>query len=813
MHRLIVTEKFNAAVRIATILSDGKAKRTYLEGTPVFEFTSGGNPVQVVGLRGHIINLDYPEALNDWARTDLKELIWAEPQKVVTAGKIGAALKALAAHADEVIIATDFDREGELIGVEALEILRQVKPDVPVKRARFSALTKWDIERAFNELAEVDFPLAQSAESRQSIDLAWGAVLTRFLSIASKQVGRDYLSVGRVQSPTLALIVDREREIENFVPQDYWTLHAKFSKAVDGTPVEFEADHEHGPFWARREAAAAWAQADAAAKGFVKEYLQNEREERPPPPFNTTMFVSEANRMGFGAAQAMRIAEDLYQGGYISYPRTDNTVYPPTLSLRGVLEKLRESAFRTDVEELLRQPTIRPTRGRTEATDHPPIYPTQAAPKENLRPDAGKVYELVVRRFFATVAPPAVGTASDAKLDANGETFLASGFRLTDPGWRKYYPYWTARESDLPALVEGETVPLLAVEMGEDKTDPPPRYTQGALIQEMERLQLGTKSTRHDIVQKLYDRKYVEGRVLRPTLPGRAIVEALEDHAKKITEPEMTAHLEQDMDEIARGVRTKADVIRESQSLLDDALAVLTENQEDIGVEITSALQVQNFVGTCPACGGNLFIRQTGRGARFVGCSNYPTCKVYHTLPPGLIEGTQEKCPECGSPLVKRIGGGKPETFCIDAECVTMREKNVVGRCVKCEQGDMMIRHSGRGKRFLGCTRYPECDNTQPLPQRGFIVPTEDRCDACGNPIIKVITRGRPPWVLCVNMQCPKKLAKAAAKAEKAAKAGAAKKRRKPAAKKRGTPAKPRAKRAAKAPPPTGEAAPASPPS
>jgi DNA topoisomerase-1 len=301
--------------------------------------------------------------------------------------------------------------------------------------------------------------------------------------------------------------------------------------------------------------------------------------------------------------------------------------------------------------------------------------------------------------------------------------------------------------------------------MREDKTKPESRYTQGSLIQEMERLNLGTKSTRHEIIQKLYDRKYVEGRQLRPTLPGRAIISTLEDHAKKITEPEMTAHLEADMDGIARGVRQKAEVVHSSQSLLDDALTVLLDNEEGIRAEIMSALQVQNFIGPCPACGGNLSLRATRRGTRFIGCSNYPTCKVYHSLPPGLIEPTMEKCPECGSPTVKRIGGGKPEVFCIDAECPSLRGKNIVGRCVKCQQGEMIIRHSGRGKRFLGCTRYPECDHTQPLPQRGFIQTTEDRCESCGNPIVKVIMRGRPPWVLCVNMQCPKKLERAAAKA------------------------------------------------
>jgi DNA topoisomerase-1 len=807
MRKLIITEKNNTAARIATILSNGSMKRTYPHKVPVFTFAKDGDEYTVVGLRGHILNLDYPEALNAWEKVNLKQLIWAEPIKVVTAPNVEGALRDVAGGQDEIVVATDFDREGELIGVEALEIVQRENPTARVRRARYSSLTKWEIEEAFRNLAEVDHALALAAESRQLVDLAWGAVLTRFISMAANQVGRDFLSVGRVQTPSLALIVDREREIEEFVPKPYWTVLATFDKGG----ATFTANHEKGQFWAKRDAEAVLKKAKGAKGGVVSEFLKNEKTERGPPPFNTTMFVAEANRNGLGAAYAMRIAEDLYTSGYISYPRTDNTVYPPTLSLRGVLEKLRESEFKGEAEEILKQETIRGTRGRSEATDHPPIYPTQAAPKNKLRADHWKVYELVVRRFFATVAPPAVGLASEAKIDANGETFLASGFVLTDPGWRKYYPYWDARESTLPDLVTGETLPLLAVEMREDRTKPPLRYTQGALIQEMEKLNLGTKSTRHEIIQKLYDRKYVEGRQLKPTLPGRALVAALEDHAKQITEPEMTAHLEQDMDEIARGVRTKEEVVHESQSLLEASLDVLLENEEGISAEITSALQVQSFAGVCKACGGNLFLRQTKRGARFVGCSNFPTCKVYHPLPPGLIEPTQEKCPECGSPMVKRIGGGRPELFCVDAECPSLRTKNIVGRCVKCEQGEMIIRHSGRGKRFLGCTRYPECDNTQPLPQRGLILTTEDKCDACGNPIIKVITRGRPPWVLCVNMLCPKKLERAKAKEEKAR--AAKKKARAKAAKKAKaakTPRTPKAPKVPKGPPAIAE--PAAPP-
>ncbi len=795
MRQLIVTEKFNAAVRIATILSDGKAKRSSLDGATVFTWSKGSDHFQVVGLRGHILNLDYPEALNDWQRTDLKELIWAEPQKVVTAGKIAAALKTLGAQADEVVIATDFDREGELIGVEALDIVKSTKPDVRVKRARFSALTKWDIERAFNDLAAVDFPLAASAESRQSVDLAWGAVLTRFLSLASKQVGKDFLSVGRVQSPTLALIVDRERQIEDFVPEDYWTLHAKFTKPVEGAPAEFEADHEHGPFWAHKEALAAQRQAETAPKGTVLEYIQNEREEHPPPPFNTTMFVSEANRLGFSAAVAMKIAEDLYQGGYLSYPRTDNTVYPSTVNLRSVLEKLIESPFAAEARELAAQEHIRPSRGRTQTTDHPPIYPVAAATREKVkREDHWRIYELVVRRFFATVAPSAVALASEASIDLNGQTFKAQGYVMRSLGWRKYYPYWTVREASLPVLVVQEQLDRVGpVEVRADRTKPPPRYSEGALIQEMEKLGLGTKSTRHEIIKKLYDRKFIEGKYPTPTTSGRAVIQALEDHAEHVTQPEMTAHLEEDMEGIARGVRSSEEVVRNSQTMLTEILETLEKNREAIGQEIAAALREQNYIGKCNVCKeGNLVVLRSRRGRRFLGCDRFPLCRNAHPLPQtGIIQGAEQNCPECGSPLIQLTDRGRTTTFCVASDCPTVREKNFIGKCDKCGTGELSIRHGSYGKRFVGCSNYPECKNSYPLPSRGLIVPTQDRCRACGHPVVKVIMRGRPPWILCLNMECPAKNGKGRKTAVKSAveKGKRPPRKKTPARKKRSEPA------------------------
>lgn len=283
MRRLIISEKNIAARRIALILSDNTHKSRSVAGVQTFLFDKGNDEYSVLGLRGHIIELDYPEQYQrNWDAIPPKDLVYVKPEKKVdpSAKKIMNALKDLSLWADEVIVATDFDREGELIGAEALDEARVTKT---IRRARFSALTKGEIERAFLELAELDRKLAASAETRQLIDLAWGAALTRFISLASGQLGKDFLSVGRVQSPTLALIVDREREIKAFEPTLYWLVTADLKKEVG-----FNAAHKNGRFLDKELAREVVLRAKAAKNALVKEVRQKENTEYPPVPFNTT---------------------------------------------------------------------------------------------------------------------------------------------------------------------------------------------------------------------------------------------------------------------------------------------------------------------------------------------------------------------------------------------------------------------------------------------------------------------------------------------------------------------------------------------
>jgi DNA topoisomerase I len=788
LRTLVVAEKFNTALRIAVVLSDGRMKRSRIEGTNVFEFERPEGPYAVVGLRGHIVELDYPPELKEWTLAGLPKLLETTPLKRVTETGIVAALQSIVRSYDRVIIATDFDREGELIGQECLELLQKVHPQIKVERARYSALTRDEIEHSFTNLQTLDTALAEAASARQEIDLVWGALLTRYLSLTAQQRGRGFLSVGRVQTPTLALLVERDQAIKEFVPTPFWEIQGEGDKAGE----TFRLRHTHGIWEDKAEAEAVFRRVEGATSGVVKEFKEEETRRRPPVPFSTTLFVAEATRQGLGASTVMRIAEDLYTQGLISYPRTDNTVYPRGLGLRPLVEKFKDGPFAEAAEYVLQQPSFRATRGRTETTDHPPIYPTGVVDPKKLRPDHAKIYELVVRRFLATVAPDAVGIARLTSVEIRGEPFQGKGQRLTDPGWYRVYPYSQPEQAPMPVLVVGETVPVTKVDLLEDQTKPPRRYTQGSLIQEMERLGLGTKSTRHDVLQKLFDRHYVNQRQLEPTTTGIAVTEALRAHAPVITRPEMTHRLEEDMELVAQSKKEKSEVLEESREMLREAHALLAANAAGVHETLTGALDRQHFVGPCAKCGGALLLARSPRGSRWVQCANNPaSCTATYALPAaGFIEPAPEfLCATCKVPRLKiTFRGQRPDLYCVNPECAEHHKAFRIGTCPSCHS-PLEIRYSFLGKRFVGCTGYPTCRVTYPLPQRGKLDRDHPPCPECGAPVVTAIEAGRPPWTLCINPACPTRVKEIAARAEKKAVKEAAAKEKAAAAKKK----KPRA--------------------
>lgn len=744
MRKLIITEKANAARRISTILSDGNSHSTTNGGVTVISFESGADEYNVISLRGHIIELDYPKEYNDWSSTSPVDLVYAPQIKTVRVKSILNMIKELASQSDEIIIATDYDREGELIGMETV---KEIGADMSiVKRAKFSALTKGEVENAFDNLTDPDSRLADAAEARQIVDLSWGAVLTRLISLSSGQVGKNFMSVGRVQSPTLKLLVDRHEEIENFVPVPFWNVIGKFGM------LAFKGEHEGNPFWDKDEAEAILAIVNDASSGIVAEYEVSTKEEYRPAPFDTTQMQVEANKIGIPPTVAMKLAEDLYTGGYISYPRTENTEYPKSLSLRSVLEKLKDSEFKSEAEEILAQEMIVPSKGKRRTTDHPPIYPTAGASSDKMKGDKWKLYELIVRRFMATVGPNAEAEITKCVMDVEGERFLAEGYVLKKQGWKKYYKkYLKSTDSKLPPLKVGDTVDIRSMGIVESETKPPYRYNQGSLIQEMDRLQLGTKSTRHDIIGKLFSRNYVQGNYMIPTPSGIALTKSLEKHGGGITQPDMTAKLEADMISITDGERTLDSVVKESQDMLHEVAQKISEDSDEIGQEIKAALRSQQHIGICPSCGNNMTVKRSKNG-NFIGCDGYPDCKRAYPMPRGaLVQTTETTCPVCGLPQLKIIRKGNPPSIqCIDPKCTSNTEKNDLGPCPTCENGRIRIMFSKAGKRFAGCSSWPACTQTYPLRPRGSIASAGRSCTICKAPMISLGNVEE-----CINPDCP----------------------------------------------------------
>jgi DNA topoisomerase-1 len=623
---LIIAEKNIAAHRIAQILSGKKKLRLGKDGgVPTYSF----DDTIVMGLKGHVVDVDFLPEYADWRSSEYtpRSLIEAPIVKKVTEKKIVSLIQKLGKKADLVTIATDYDTEGELIGKEACELVRSVNKRVPVVRARFSAITPPEIAQAFQHPSELDLALAAAGEARQVIDLVWGASLTRFISLAARRGGANILSVGRVQSPTLTMIVDREKEIESFVPEPYWNLSCVTEKDL----VTFEAEHAHGRFTSEEEAVGARDRTQEPL--VVKEVKESEKLDRPPAPFDTTAFIVAAGRIGFGAGKAMQVAEDLYMNGYISYPRTDNTIYPKTLDISAILHTLQKTRFDSEVAWVAEHRRPTPTRGKKETTDHPPIHPTGAASPEDLGEERWRVYELVVRRFLATLSPDARWRVIKVCLNAGEEPYTATGSRLLEPGWRKVYPYSEIQERLIPLLSEGLTLPLKDIVLEAKETQPPTRYSQSRLIQRMEELGLGTKSTRHEVVGKLLSRRYIQGNPVRPTLVGRAVIDALEDHADTITRPEMTQTLDAHLQQIKEKIRPREEVEAESRRMLQEIFRELEEHREEIGEEIRERTAEERTLGPCPACGGVLRIRQMKGTGQFIGCSGYPACTFNINLP------------------------------------------------------------------------------------------------------------------------------------------------------------------------------------
>ncbi len=568
---VIVAEKPAVALAFAKFLGEGKYRRVFVEGVPSYVFQFRGGDYLSIGLTGHILDFDFPREYNEWNSVDPKKLFFINPILVVREGahKYVKALKALALKTSRVILALDADVEGEGIAFEVMRIMSQANPNLEFKRAWFSAVTKWDILNAMQNLREPNELWAKKVFARMVVDLTIGASFTRLLTLAVQRqksplpLGK-FLSYGPCQTPVLYLVVKRELEREQFKKKKYYVLVAELE--ADGHV--FTASANLGEDKEKAASALALAKREEFATVVLSE--ASIVEVSPPVPLNTIDFESRASTfLNIRPKEALAIAEKLYQYGYISYPRTETTIYPPTLNLSQL------ASMFTSWEDVgwyvakILQKGFTPTRGREDDKAHPPIHPTKAASRASLLKTMGekawRVYELVVRHFLATLSEKAQVEKQRIVAKLGSVELSAEGRRIVYPGF--YYVYYYARpeEKPLPYLVEGDRLRVKSLRLEERSTQPPPYLSESELLALMKRYGIGTDATMQDHIHTNIERKYFVVRERRciPTPLGKTLILSLLEVEPRLVLPEIRGKMESLLAKIASGEREASEVVAE----------------------------------------------------------------------------------------------------------------------------------------------------------------------------------------------------------------------------------------------------------
>jgi DNA topoisomerase-1 len=707
-----------------------------------------------------------------------------------------AALKKQAAKAATVYLAPDPDREGEAIAWHLKEALGL--DEGKTLRVTFNEITKRAIQDAFAHPGTIDMDRVQAQEARRFLDRVVGYKLSPLLR---KKVARG-LSAGRVQSVAVRLIVEREREIQKFKPEEYWKITALLApegtvqlKAVKAKSRKKVSPDENGELqpderpevpegaflaelaeWAGKKFAA---HNEQEAKGIVDalqgaSYVvakieQKDRVEKPAPPFTTSTLQQQASiRLHYPAKKTMMLAQRLYEGvdlgsegsvALITYMRTDSTRVSDD-----ALKACRDHISSQYGPPYLPAEPNRYASGKSAQEAHEAIRPTDLAfhPDQVARflpHDLLRLYTLIYNRFVASQMTPAVFAITNVDIQAAEGVFKAQGRVLKFDGYRRVLaPAGKQEDALLPTLQEKQPLDLLSLTPSQHFTQPPPRYNEASLVKALEKEGIGRPSTYATIISKIQERGYVEQKERRfyATEMGMVVTDLLVEHFPQVMDLKFTSHMEEELDEI------------ESRKIGRDV--VLTEFYEPFRQSLQVAeMKMQTVKGEptdekCPKCGKPLVVRFSKLG-KFLGCSGYPECSYIkpregEAAREAPIE-TEHKCPTCAKPMLQRMGRRGPFLGCSGyPECKTTMNFNAEGKpvlaskptehvCDRCGK-PMVLREGPRGP-FLACTGYPKCRNAKDVDAEGNpIKPIETgvQCEKCGGPM--VVKRGpRGPFLGC----------------------------------------------------------------
>ncbi len=671
---------------------------------------------------------------------------------------------------DQVLLATDPDREGEAIAWHVAHLIHAQKKlaKIPCKRVIFHQITKRAILQAVEAPRDISMPLVNAQQARRALDYLVGFNLSPLLW---KKIRRG-LSAGRVQSPALKMIVERELEIRAFKSEEYWTINSKHEESQ----IEFQGKltHYNGeklePLSIKNEAQAT--EMTTAIKKFsslkASSVVKKERKRNPPPPYTTSTLQQDAVRkLGFTASRTMRVAQQLYEGididqehvGLITYMRTDSVNIATELFpiMRQYIEKEYGKDFLPD------SPRVFKTKTKNAQEAHEAIRPTDFNRKPSqlqhmLSPEQFKMYQMIWQRGLASQMASAIMDTVGVDLVADQvAVFRANGSSVKHPGYLKVYQEGqddnkvSALEEKnlLPEIKEGQSIEVNAILQDQHFTEPPPRYNEATLVKSLEEKGIGRPSTYASIISTLQDREYVEkndNKRFEPTDVGEIVNKFLDNHFTQYVEYDFTAKLEDQLDAIARGEGEWKPLMAEFWQPFHKQIDSVGENVQ------RSDVTEEKMDEKCPKCEAQL-VTKLGKRGRFVGCSKYPDCDYTRNLDgeeePETPELVGRECPKCEADLVYKFGrygkfiGCSRYPDCKHIESLKVSEDTGV-TCPKCKENHLMKKLTRRGKIFFGCKGYPKCQYAL------WHTPIESACPECKWPItMEQITKKEGKKIVC----------------------------------------------------------------
>ena len=635
-----------------------------------------------------------------------------EPQYMNIYGK-GSLIKDIkkeARKADNVILATDLDREGEAISWHLSHILEMDPEDK--NRVTFNEITKDTVKREIKNPRKIDMDLVDAQQARRELDRLAGYKISPLLW---KKV-KAGLSAGRVQSAVLKLICDREDEINNFIPEEYWTIEADLRAGRKKLLADYYGIKENDKI--KKVELKSEDDADKVIKNIDKEKFvvdsvkKGRRNRKSPNPFTTsTMQQESSRRINFSTRKTMMVAQSLYEGvklpkegsvGLITYMRTDSTRI--SLEAQDACLKFIEKDYG---KEYLGKKKIASTKKSEKIQDaHECIRPTDVTKtpysiKDSLSKDQFKLYSLIWKRFVASLMASAIYNTISADIISNNEVFRVSGSNMAFDGFLRVYDYNTEKSKELPSLEENQILKFKDVKKEQHFTNPPPRYNEASLIKELEDLGVGRPSTYSPTISTLQSRYYVvlEEKKFVPTELGVTVNEILVENFDDLVDKKFTAQMENELDEIAAGKKMWKELVRSFYKDLKEDLDKAYENIEKVEIEdpVTDVI--------CDKCGRNMVIKM-GRYGKFLACPGFPECRNT-------------------KPLVEKIGV----------------------KCPKCEDGEIVVKRSKKGRKFYGCDNYPKCDFVS------WNKPIDEKCPKCGNILTEMNSKGKK-IIKCSNNTC-----------------------------------------------------------